>query len=135
MSSKTYNNAFVFPLYLVTGKNKQKDLFPKDKQNRLNIADGFIDGITVATGLKLTKDETGDLKKTFGPLDVLCFVYSILHAPIYRVRYRDLLKRDFPRCPLPIHLEQFAALVTIGRELVSLHLLENPKAHEFVTSF
>jgi predicted helicase len=138
MSSKTSNNAFVFPLYITAEKKKkqQGELFIKDKgKKRVNIAPAFISQLATITGLSFTEAERGDLKQTFGPLDVLCFVYSILHVPIYRDRYRDLLKRDFPRCPLPLDLDQFGKLVCVGRELVSLHLLENPKAHEFITTF
>jgi len=34
--------------------------------------------------------------------------------------------RDDTRCPYPVSAEHFQAYVAIGRELVSLHLLEHP---------
>ncbi|MFN4033418.1 MAG: type ISP restriction/modification enzyme [Fimbriimonadales bacterium] len=32
---------------------------------------------------------------------VLAYIYAVLHAPAYRSRYAEFLRRDFPRIPLP----------------------------------
>jgi predicted helicase len=51
------------------------------------------------------------------------YVYAVLHDPLYREKYGQNLKREFPRIPLygntVAHFEQWA---TWGRELMDLHI-------------
>ncbi len=61
------------------------------------------------------------------PEDVLGYVYAVLYSPSYRTRYADLLRRDFPRIPFPEEREPFLRLAALGRELVGLHLLTDPR--------
>ncbi|MCA3448689.1 MAG: hypothetical protein INF93_18600 [Rhodobacter sp.] len=68
-------------------------------------------------------DGRGDLQKTFGPRDLFDYIYAVLHSPGYRSRYAEFLKSDFPRVPTPATRTTFAALATLGRQLVGLHLL------------
>ncbi len=78
-------------------------------------------------------DETG--ADWFGPEDVFYYAYAIFHSPTYRERYAEFLKIDFPRLPLTADLSLFAALVNLGAELVSLHLMKSPKLSGFMTTF
>jgi len=68
-------------------------------------------------------DGRGDLQRTFGPRDLFDYIYAVLHAPSYRSRYAEFLKSDFPRIPTPATRTTFAALASLGRQLVGLHLL------------
>jgi Type ISP C-terminal specificity domain len=54
---------------------------------------------------------------------------------MYRTRYSEFLKIDFPRIPVPGSLALFNALVNLGAELVELHLLESPKLNESITRY
>ncbi len=51
------------------------------------------------------------------------YVYAVLHDPVYREKYAQNLKREFPRIPLYgstlAHFEQWVAW---GRELMELHI-------------
>jgi len=51
------------------------------------------------------------------------YVYAVLHDPVYREKYAQNLKREFPRVPLYgstlAHFEQWAAW---GRALMDLHI-------------
>ena len=51
------------------------------------------------------------------------YVYAVLHDPLYREKYAQNLKREFPRVPLygstAAHFEQWAAW---GAELMQLHI-------------
>jgi len=55
----------------------------------------------------------------------LNYIYAVLHSPKYRQRYADFLKSDFPRIPLANDPTVFAALVTLGKSLTALHLMES----------
>jgi phage repressor protein C with HTH and peptisase S24 domain len=59
----------------------------------------------------------------------------VFHSPGYRSRYAELLKIDFPRLPLTGNLELFRALARLGKELVTLHLLESPKLNHPITEY
>lgn len=71
----------------------------------------------------------------FGPEDVFYYAYAVFHSPTYRERYAEFLKIDFPRLPLTSDVGLFAALVKLGAELVSLHLMKSSKLSEFITTF
>ncbi len=47
------------------------------------------------------------------------YVYAVLHDPVYREKYAQNLKRDFPRIPFHPDFKQWAAW---GKELMDLHL-------------
>ena len=48
----------------------------------------------------------------------------MLHSPIYRERYKEFLKIDFPRIPYPTDAERYHALAALGTKLRKLHLME-----------
>jgi predicted helicase len=81
--------------------------------------------------------EGGDLikKRAFGPYDLFHYLYAILFSPEYRLRYQELLKRDFPRLPLTSNPELFCSLAQLGGELVSLHLMESDKLNKHLTKW
>ena len=60
---------------------------------------------------------------TFAPIDLLDYIYAVLHSPTYRKTYKEFLKIDFPRVPYP-QRDTFWQLVKLGGQLRQLHLLE-----------
>lgn len=60
----------------------------------------------------------------FTPLDLLDYIYAVLHSPSYREKYKEFLKIDFPRVPYPKDADTFWKLVNLGGELREIHLLE-----------
>ena len=125
ISNKTREINYLMPLYLhPTDKEKEIGIGVKP-----NLDEGFIEAVSEATGLAFKPDGPGDLESTFGPEDVFHYIYGILHSPTYRTRYADFLKSDFPRIPLTRNLDLFRQLITLGRRLTELHLMEaEPKA-------
>src|SRR4051794_12487634 len=61
------------------------------------------------------------------PLEILAYVYAVLYSPLYRRRYRDLLKSGFPRIQFPLESRRFRRLAELGGELIALHLLEDER--------
>jgi predicted helicase len=75
--------------------------------------------------LKLTFiNEKEDTKDTFAPIDILDYIYAVLHSPKYREKYKEFLKIDFPRVPYP-DTKTFWVLVELGGKIRALHLLED----------
>lgn len=60
-------------------------------------------------------------------MSVLGYVYGVLHDPRYLTRFAEELRGGFPRIPLPDGPEPFHRLAAFGKELLSLHLLEDSR--------
>ncbi|MCC5908563.1 MAG: DNA methyltransferase [Balneolaceae bacterium] len=123
------------------------NLFPLYKYDDTNQVD--LDGIIsrkpnldskivkkIATGLGLSfTPEKQDKEGTFAPIDLLDYIYAVLHSPTYRETYKEFLKIDFPRVPYPDDPEQFWKLVDLGSDLRQIHLMEHPVVNEFITTY
>lgn len=127
-----------FPLYLYPGVGKPTgSLFHAWSEGkggrRPNLDPVFIETLVQGTGLAFVSDGRGDLKKKFGPEDVLAYIYAVFHCPEYRRRFEPMLKLDFPRVPPPGTAELFAALGKLGHDLLALHVLESSKLADSTT--
>ena len=69
------------------------------------------------------------------PIDILDYIYAVLHSPSYREKYKEFLKIDFPRVPYPTSLSKFQTLTKLGSELRQIHLLESPVVEDFITQY
>ncbi|MCQ2190056.1 MAG: N-6 DNA methylase [Paludibacteraceae bacterium] len=55
--------------------------------------------------------------------EFFAYIYAVLHSPSYREKYKEFLKIDFPRIPLPTDEKEYKRLVDLGNELIDLHLM------------
>lgn len=110
---------YIFPLYLFEGNVARTERRP-------NLAPAFVAALEHRLRLTFIPDGPGNLARTFGPEDVLHYLYAVLHCPAERRAYIESLRVDFPRIPLPRGSTTFAALVAKGAALVDLHLLRLP---------
>ncbi len=146
VSARSHEANQVFPLYLYL-ETEAATLFdasalspwPPDPAhgNRVpNLAPEFVKAAEAAFGLPFApiQPATHD-PATFGPEDLLAYIYAIFHSPAYRERYAEFLKIDFPRVSLTSDVALFWQLVALGRELIALHLLESPKVGQSVTRY
>ena len=121
------DNANLAPLYLYPTESSN-DLFSQPTANpggrRPNLSPDFIEDVATRLGLSFVDDGKGDLENTFGPEDIFHYNYAVFHSPIYRERYAEFLKIDFPRVPLTSNIDLFRSLVAKGETLTSLHLME-----------
>jgi predicted helicase len=126
----------VHPLYLYSEAEAQGGLWSGGR--RVNLSEGFLEALEQAlTPLApLSHEERGDERPSPSGRGVggegesiLAYIYALLHAPSYRARYAEFLRRDFPRIPLPPNREAFERLAALGQELIALHLLEHPDLH------
>lgn len=116
-----------FPLYLYP--TNTPTLFDSTPTNapggrKPNISPEFITQFSQKLDLEFISDGKGDKTKTFGPEDIFNYIYAIFHAPIYRQRYAEFLKIDFPRVPLTANAALFWELVIKGDKLVKYHLMK-----------
>lgn len=81
-------------------------------------------------------DELQDAyKPTFAPIDLLDYIYAVLHSPNYREKYKEFLKIDFPRVPFPENADNFWKLVKLGGKIRQIHLLESDVVEKFITKY
>ncbi len=133
LSSKTSNNAIIFPLHLYPDAEQGTSL-SLENEPIPNFTREFVAAIARSIGVPI-KPGIGDYQSFSGSENLAHYLIAILHSPTYRSRYADQLSRDFPRIPIPCNLSLFQTLATVGGELVAFHLLESPKVNDFITRF
>ena len=146
----------IFPLYLYpetnpsTGSGQAIQQSIEHSEGRTpNLNPKIVNQIAEKSGLIFTpKQVNGNLcfannnaelqdeyKQEFVPIDILDYIYAVLHSPNYREKYKEFLKIDFPRVPYPKDTATFWQLVKLGGELRQIHLLESPKVEQYITQY
>ena len=126
-----YANNSEFPLYLY--EKVSNNIFGSiERIPNLNIE--IVNQIATGLGLTFT-NEKEETPNTFAPIDLLDYIYAVLHSPTYREKYKEFLKIDFPRVPAPLDHVQFWQLVKLGGELRKIHLLESPIVEKYITGY
>jgi len=92
--------AFIFPLYLYSDFGKNPNIIPDF--------------------LKFISEKYSE---TLSPEEIFYYNYAVLHSPIYRKKYEEFLRYDFPRIPFVDDYREFKKLSELGKELVELHLM------------
>jgi len=115
----------VFPLYLYQDESS----LGSTRTPNLNLE--IIADIEKALNLKFTPEKIQNSKSniqnsTFAPIDILDYIYAVLHSPKYRDRYKEFLKIDFPRVPYP-SIDNFWRFVELGGKIRASHLMEDAR--------
>jgi predicted helicase len=121
-----------FPLYSYHETGSQHQLHDIKRVSNLNPE--IVQKIAGGLGLYFT-NEKENTTSTFAPIDLLDYIYAVLHSPTYREKYKEFLKIDFPRIPDPKDPVAFWKLVELGGELRQIHLLESPTVEKYITQY
>ncbi len=114
-------SAYIFPLYLYPTTRSKKFL---KKENPNFNEENFTSKIeNFKESFRTFIDEF--YKEKFSPEDILGYIYAVLFHKIYREKYLDFLKIDFPKIPFTKDKNTFKNLSKLGLKLVNLHLLKN----------
>jgi len=133
ISSRTKEGGVLMPLYLYPYDNGQQSI-EKKLVRTPNLDSNIIDLIAEKIGLFYSfEKESSD--NTFAPIDILDYVYAVLHSPTYREKYKEFLKIDFPKVPYPKDKGTFWKLVQLGGEIRQIHLLKSAKVEDYITSY
>jgi predicted helicase len=116
LSAQTY----IFPLFIYPDPDK-KGLFDKNveaglntKQNRQPNINPKIFDMFVREGFKPSPT----------PEQIFYYIYAVLYSNIYREKYAEFLKIDFPRIPFTKDYDLFIELGKLGQELAEIHLMK-----------
>jgi predicted helicase len=125
ISNNTSEVCYTFPLYLYKPEEKKKKsgfqtmlLFEPEAEygkggKKPNIAPGVFEMLQKA------------YKKKPTPEQILYYCYAVLYSNVYREKYAEFLKIDFPRIPFTSDYNLFLQLAEQGEELAQLHLLKS----------
>lgn len=132
VSNKTSEITYTFPLYLVNDDSEQKSFFDVNRKPNLNM--DIVKSLETALGLSFTPEKE-NTEGTFAPIDILDYIYGVLHSNKYRTKYKEFLKIDFPRIPYPANKDCFFNIAELGKRLREIHLMEAPEVKEYITSY
>jgi predicted helicase len=125
----------VFPLYLYSETTTQTSLLNKVVRTP-NLNMQIVNEISNKLGIPFVAEKEGNsAMKNFAPIDLLDYIYAVLHSPTYREKYKEFLKIDFPRVPFPKDQKTFFKLVKLGSQLREIHLLESPIVDKYITQY
>lgn len=123
---------YVYPLYLYDDETAQTSFFTQNCKPNLNM--DIVQTLETALGLSFTPEKE-DTEGTFAPIDILDYIYGVLHSNKYRTKYKEFLKIDFPRIPYPANKDYFFNVAELGKRLREIHLMESPEVKEYITSY
>ena len=115
----------LFPLYFYPDPD-QKDLFSnleESKGRKPNISKKIFSALS----------ETYKTKPN--PEDIFYYIYAVFYSNIYRTKYAEFLKTDFPRVPFTKDKRLFKKLAEYGKRLADLHLMQSPELDSPVAKF
>ena len=123
------------PLYTYPSEQEITQGLYKPGERQPNLSSEFIKTVEQAIRLTYVRDGRGDLQTTFGPEDAFHYIYAVFHSPMYRERYNQFLRVDFPCVPLTDDIELFRALADLGGQLKDVHLMDSPRLNQTEVNF
>jgi len=117
--------SYFFPLYLYpsSGKNHLYEESAEQKNKLPNLNPELIQ--------KLNETYKTDVT----PEQIFYYIYAVLYSNIYREKYAEFLKIDFPRVPFTLDYNLFIKMGELGKKLVDLHLLLSSELHNPISKF
>lgn len=139
----------IAPLYVYPENKGQqtiditRGLNPLPLERTPNLNTEIVKQIVDKLGLTFTNEPfdsaqgatEAERRRSFAPIDILDYIYAVLHSPTYREKYKEFLKIDFPRVPYPKDAETFWQLVKLGGEIRQIHLLESSIVEKYLTQY
>jgi len=119
-----YDINYLFPLFIYPNIDK-KDLFSHKK----------VDKRQPNISTTLLASLADEYKKELRPEEIFCYIYAVLYSNIYRKKYFEFLRIDFPRIPFSKDYKLFVEMAEHGKKLVDLHLLKSKEIVSPITKF
>jgi predicted helicase len=132
VSNKEVN--FLFPLYLYKEKSARKSVL-----QTMILFEPEVDYSTIGRIPNIEKGFYEKLTRTYKtkpePEEIFHYIYAILYSTIYRIKYSEFLKSDFPRIPFTEDYGLFTKMANFGNQLVDLHLMKGKLLDDPVSKY
>ena len=102
----------IFPLYLYKNSKRIPNILP-----------------TLQKELKAKFDKNVKVE------EILNYIYAISYSTIYRHKFAEFLKIDFPRIPFTTNYDLFKKIARLGKRLIDLHLMKSDELAVPVAKF
>jgi len=129
ISNKGKETNYYFPLFIFNEDSDKKGLFDNKSSN--------INWRNLPTEIQTLQPFTSKITNNFiQPAEaVFYYIYAILYSNLYRQKYQEFLKIDFPKIPFTKNIELFKSISSIGENLANLHLLKTPELNNPISKF
>ena len=111
VSLKSREWTYLAPLYIYNGGNGYAEIDFDGHKRYANFTQNFIKNYIEKINFKPNSEE------------ILAYIYAVLHSTVYRKKYVEFLKTDFPAVPFTTNKEIFNQYAKLGQQLIDLHLL------------
>jgi len=119
-----FANNTLCPLYLYPSVDKNH-MFKEKKKGKRKV------NLNPEVSCKLKET----YKKDIAPEEIFNYIYGVLYSNIYREKYKEFLRIDFPRIPFTSDYKLFTEIGNLGKELVELHLLKSREVEKPISKF
>lgn len=129
-------NPYLFPLYLYS-ENKQEVSSRRSSVQEVNLLGEKTQYQSKKPNLsnEIMKNLSEAFNNPQSPEAVLFYIYGVLYSDIYRSKYAEFMKTDFPRVPFTKDFDVFQQMAKLGQKLVELHLMKSPEVDEKIARF
>ena len=101
-----------------------------------NFSHEILKAIEQNIGLHLQDADAEErAEEGFLAVDLIDYIYAVLHSTTYRDTYHDFLQNDFPTIPYPTSAEYFFRMAELGKTLRELHQLKGITQKDFITTY
>ena len=116
---------YLFPMFIYDGMLKYA-----------NFSHDILQEIEKRTGLTLQDVNDKERKENgFLAIDLIDYIYAVLHSVTYRDTYHDFLQNDFPMVPYPASADYFFQMAESGKKLRLLHELKGVEKADIITTY
>lgn len=128
-----YDINYFFPLFLYTSKQEKR----KSSLVQILMFEPETDYQSKQANIKpeLFEDLKNKFKKVVSPEEIFYYIYAVLYSNIYRKKYEEFLKMEFPRVPFTKNYKLFIQLGKLGKQLADLHLLKSKELDKTISKF
>jgi len=140
ISIKTRETGYVFPLYLYPDTDNKETGNPNKKRSfgsamMLFEPEGEYSVKKPNISPQLIEQLKARYKRLPVPEEIFYYIYAVLYSNIYRTKYTEFLKIDFPRIPFTSDYKLFGKMAGYGKKLVDLHLLKTQELDHPATKY
>ena len=128
ISNKVIEKNYLFPLYFYRAKDN-KGLFHFIDRKIVNIDPKIFELLNIK--MKLYREFSSNCT----PEQIFYYIYAVLNSNIYRKKYSDFLKKDFPCIPFTSNHNVFINMGKLGQELADIHLMKSDKLNKSFSRF
>ncbi len=116
---------YLFPMFIYDGMLKYTNFSPDILQN-------------IEKHIGLTLQDVDDKERRengFLAIDLIDYIYAVLHSVAYRDTYHDFLQNDFPTVPYPTSADYFFKMAEMGKKLRLLHAMKRIERTDIITTY